>query len=56
MEDALEKRLNELALRAGHTGRVCVTRFLEPSALGAVNAAAARAGVKAAFWGGFEGA
>ena len=56
MEDALEKRLNELALRAGHTGRVCVTRFLEPSALGAANAAAARAGVKAAFWGGFEGA
>ena len=34
MEDALEKRLNELALRAAHSGRACYTRFLEPSALG----------------------
>ena len=56
MDGALEKRLNELALRAGHTGRVCATRFLEPSALGTVNAAAARAGVKVALWGGYEGA
>ena len=56
MDGALEKRLNELALRAGHTGRVCATRFLEPSALGMVNAAAARAGVKVALWGGYDGA
>ena len=56
MDGALEKRLNELALRAGHTGRPCYTRFLEPSALGTVNAAAARAGVGVALWGGFDGA
>ena len=56
MDGPLEKRLNELALRAGHTGRICATRFLEPSALPTVNAAAAWAGVKAALWGGYEGA
>ena len=56
MDNALEKRLNELALRSKHTGRVCVTRFLEPSSAGAVNTAAAGAGVKADFWGGYEGA
>ena len=49
MDNALEKRLNELALRSKHTGRVCVTRFLEPSSAGVVNAAAAGAGVKADF-------
>ena len=56
MDGALDKRLNELALRAQHTGRVCATRFLEPSTLAAVNAAASRAGVKVALWGGYEGA
>ena len=56
MDGALDKRLNELALRAQHTGRVCATRFLEPSTLVAVNAAASRAGVKIALWGGYEGA
>ena len=56
MDGALEKRLNELALRARHTGRICATRFLEPSALAMVNAAAAHAGVKATLWGGYEGA
>lgn len=56
MDGALDRRLNELALRASHTGGVCFTRFLEPSAMGEVNAAAARAGVKAAFWGGYDGA
>ena len=56
MDAVLEKRLNELALRAGHTGRVCYTRFLEPALMGAVNAAAAKARVRAAFWGGYEGA
>ena len=45
MADALEKRLNELALRAAHTGTACYTRFLEPSQADAVRAAAARAGV-----------
>ena len=56
MDGALDKRLNELALRAQHTGRVCATRFLEPSTLAVVNAAASRAGVKGALWGGYEGA
>jgi RNA-binding protein YlmH len=56
MDGALDKRLNELALRAQHTGRVCATRFLEPSTLAAMNAAASRAGVKVALWGGYEGA
>ena len=56
MDGALDKRLNELALRAQHTGRVCATRFLEPSTLAAVNTAASRAGVKVALWGGYEGA
>ena len=56
MDGALDKRMNELALRAQHTGRVCATRFLEPSTLVAVNAAASRAGVKVALWGGYEGA
>ena len=56
MDNPLEKRLNELALRSMHTGRICATRFLEPSMLGAVNAAAAGAGVRVAFWGGYEGA
>ena len=53
MIDAELKRLNELALRAGHTGRVQYTRFLEPSMADAVRAAANRAGVRAAFWGGY---
>ncbi len=56
MDGALEKRLNELALRAKHSGRACFTRFLEPSTLPAVNAAAVRTGVKVALWGGYEGA
>lgn len=56
MDDALEKRLNELALRAKHSGRTCYTRFLEPSTLSAVPLAARRAGVDAALWGGYEGA
>ena len=56
MDGTLDKRLNELALRAQHTGRVCATRFLEPSTLAVVNAAASRAGLKVALWGGYEGA
>ena len=50
------KRLRELALRAGHTGRTQFTRFLEPPAFDAVRGAANQAGVGAAFWGGFPDA
>lgn len=53
-QDALEKRLNELALRAAHTGRACYTRFLEPAWEDAARRAAARAGAKVALWGGYE--
>ena len=56
MSDAPEKRFNELALRAAHTGETCYTRFLEPAQADAVRAAAGRAGARAAFWGGYEGA
>lgn len=54
--DALEKRLDELARRAAHSGRVCCTRFLEPTQLDAARSAANRAEAQVAFWGGFEGA
>lgn len=50
------KRLNELALRAAHTGRVQFTRFLEPSAHRDVTAAAHAAGAQVCFFGGYEGA
>lgn len=56
MDKPLEKRLDELALRAGRLGSACFTRFLEPAAFDAARGAAKRAGVKAAFWGGYEGA
>ena len=56
MDDALEKRLNELATRAGRAGRVCFSRFLEPSQEAAARQAAARAGARVAFWGGYEDA
>ena len=56
MDAAPEKRLGELALRAGHTGRVCFTRFLEPALERDAVAAAVRASVKAEFWGGYEDA
>ena len=56
MEDALSKRLYELALRAAHTGRAQFTRFLEPAHENEARAAANRAGAKAAFFGGYEGA
>ena len=56
MDDALNRRLNELALRAAHTRRVCFSRFLEPSAPDAARAVASRAGAKVAFWGGYEDA
>ena len=44
MDDALKKRLNELALRSVHSGRPCFTRFLEPSALSEANASAGSSG------------
>ena len=57
MDDALEKkRLRELALRAAHTRRPRFTRFLEPSALNDVRAAANAAGVACAFFGGYADA
>ena len=56
MDGALEKRLNELAMRAGRAGRVCLTRFLEPAQEAAATQAAARAGARVAFWGGYEDA
>ena len=55
-QDALEKRLDELALRCLYTGQACFTRFLEPAHEDAVRSAARRAGVRADFWGGYEGA
>ena len=54
--DALEKRLNELALRSAHTGMVCCSKFLEPSQPDLARAAANRAGAHVAFWGGYAGA
>lgn len=50
------KRLRELALRAGHTGRVQFTRFLEPSMLGEARAMAGACGVGCAFFGGYDDA
>ena len=57
MENDLElKRLRELALRAAHAGDVRFTRFMEPSAQNDARAAANRAGVSCAFYGGYDGA
>ena len=53
MEDALSKRLNELALRAAHTGRPQFTRFLEPAHENEARAAANRAGARVEFFGGY---
>lgn len=52
MADALEKRLNELALRAAHRREACFTRFLDPTEATAARAAASRAGADIALWGG----
>ncbi len=56
MDEALNRRLCELALRAAHTHRTCYSRFLEPAALDCARSAAAKAGARVAFWGGYEGA
>ena len=57
MENDLElKRIRELALRAAHTGRPQYTRFMEPSMMNDARAAANRAEVSCAFYGGYEGA
>lgn len=53
MEAPIEKRLEELARRAGATGRVFTSRFLEACDEPTAEAAARRAGVRAAFWGGY---
>ena len=56
MENELElKRLRELALRSAHTGRPQFTRFMEPSMMNDARAAANKAGVSCAFWGGYDG-
>lgn len=51
-----QKRLNELALRAVHTGRTQFTRFLDPAMERDALAAARSAGAEVAFYGGYEGA
>ena len=54
MDDALElKRLDELALRVGRSGRTQYTRFLEPSLLRAAEAAAGRHDVGVLLYGGY---
>ena len=50
------KRLRELALRAAYTGQAAFTRFLEPPMEREALAAAAAAGVHAAFFGGYTDA
>ena len=55
-ESIESKRLIELALRAGHTGQAQFTRFLEPSWHDEARAAANKAGVRVAFWGGWPDA
>lgn len=52
----MQKRLNELALRALYSGRCSFSRFLEPSLEHVARTAAAQAGVQIAFRGGYEGA
>ena len=54
MDDALElKRLDELSLRAGRSGRAQYTRFLEPSLLRAAEAAAGRHDAGVLLYGGY---
>lgn len=52
----IQKRLNELALRARYTGRSTFTRFLEPALERAVRFAAAQAEVHCTLFGGYESA
>ena len=56
MSDMELKRLEELAVRAARSGRSQFTKFLEPSMAAAVRACAGRAGVGAAFMGGYPDA
>ena len=55
-QDLMQKRLNELALRARFGGRPAFTRFLEPAMERAARHAAAQAEVQIAFFGGYEAA
>ncbi len=48
------KRLDELARRAAHSGRLAFTKFLEPSLERECAFAASEAGAKVAFFGGFD--
>lgn len=54
--ERMQKRLNELALRARYSDSAAFTRFLEPALERAVRAAAAQAEVQIALFGGYEGA
>ena len=56
MDEAFEKRLNELAVRAARSGRVATTRFLDPALERAARHAANAAGASVAFYGGYEDA
>lgn len=55
-EELEKKRLRELALRAGYSGRSCFTRFLEPPMEREAISAAHESGAQASFFGGWESA
>lgn len=56
MDNAEQKRLRELALRALHSGTPAFTRFLDPALEQETLSAAAQTGVHAAFYGGYDDA
>ena len=56
MDNLIEKRLRELALRAAHTGQPQFTRFLEPSLVQDARRVAGENGVRCAFCGGYPDA
>lgn len=56
IDELSRKRLRELALRAKHGRQASFTRFLEPPMENEVLRAANEAELKAAFFGGFDGA
>lgn len=55
-QERMQKRLNELALRARYGSRPAFTRFLEPASLRMAQRAAAQAEVELACFGGYEDA
>ena len=50
------RRLDELAVRAERSGRICFTRFLDPAMTDAARGAANRAGAQVALFGGYPDA